>query len=150
MLFEPYVRFHIFSSVRVTEWHLMGNSCSLSLRYDFLVYVPKCQLSFSHPLVYGVGISLLIAPFPDHCLIVPLPIMIIHSNMSGMSQCTYNNAKFGQFLTWYICSKLGYEASSGWMFLFKGLYFSFYYISQYLRTMIFICVDRKCPYYVML
>ena len=24
MLFEPYVRFHIFSSVRVTEWQPVG------------------------------------------------------------------------------------------------------------------------------
>ena len=27
MLFEPYVRFHNFGKVRVTVWHLLGNSC---------------------------------------------------------------------------------------------------------------------------
>ena len=31
MLFEPYVRFHIFGSVRITEWPPSGNSCSLGL-----------------------------------------------------------------------------------------------------------------------
>ena len=31
MLFEPYVRFHSFSSVWVTEWPLIGNA----LRYVF-------------------------------------------------------------------------------------------------------------------
>ena len=38
MLFEPYVRFHIFSSVRVTEWPTIGlNSCSLGLRHVLFV-----------------------------------------------------------------------------------------------------------------
>ena len=31
MLFEPYVRFHILSSVLVTEWPPIGNSCSLGM-----------------------------------------------------------------------------------------------------------------------
>ena len=35
MLFEPYLRFHIFSLVRVTEWEIAA--------YDFLVLVPKCH-----------------------------------------------------------------------------------------------------------
>ena len=32
MLFESYVRFHSFGKVRVTVWHLLGNSCSFGLR----------------------------------------------------------------------------------------------------------------------
>ena len=60
VLFEPYVRFHIFCSVRVAGWPPFGGGgggCSLGLRCVFLVYVPKCHFSFSHPSVYGVGIS---------------------------------------------------------------------------------------------
>ena len=33
MLFEPYVRFHIFSSVRVTEWPFIGGIAAHSA-YD--------------------------------------------------------------------------------------------------------------------
>ena len=56
MLFEPLCTFSYFSSVRITEGHLLGNSCSLSLRYVFLVKVPKYHFSFFQPLVCGVGI----------------------------------------------------------------------------------------------
>ena len=49
MLFEPFVRLNILSSVLVTEWPPLGNSWSLGLRYVFLVYVRKCHFSFSNP-----------------------------------------------------------------------------------------------------
>ena len=45
----------------------MGNSCSLSLRYVFLVSVPKCNFVFP-PLGFLSGNFFLIVPFPDHCL----------------------------------------------------------------------------------
>ena len=37
---------------------LLGNSCSLGLRYNHSVSVPYCQSCFTHvTLVFGVGIS---------------------------------------------------------------------------------------------
>ena len=36
MLFEPYVRFHIFSSVRVTEWPPIGEQLLTRLTNCFL------------------------------------------------------------------------------------------------------------------
>ena len=45
-------------------------SCSLGLRYVFLVEVPNCLLiSFSH-LGFWSGNFLMIATFPDHCFLV--------------------------------------------------------------------------------
>ena len=55
MLFEPYVRFHIFSSVRVAAyWGIADHSAYVIFSWY------KCLsviLVFSHPSVYGVGIS---------------------------------------------------------------------------------------------
>ena len=45
MPFEPYVRFLIFSSVRVTEWPPIGEKLLTRLTIRFLVYVPKCHFS---------------------------------------------------------------------------------------------------------
>ena len=59
MLFGPYVRFHILSSVRVTEWPPIGEYLLTRLttcfqgNYKFLSVI----LVFSHPSVYGMGIS---------------------------------------------------------------------------------------------
>ena len=36
MLLEPYVRFHIFSSVRVTEWPPIGKQLLTRLKVCFL------------------------------------------------------------------------------------------------------------------
>ena len=58
MLFEPYVRFHDFSSVRVTEWP--PNRLTI------------CFLGMSTSLGLWSGNVFLIAPFPDHCLLLPL------------------------------------------------------------------------------
>ena len=46
MLFEPYVRFHVLVRLGDLSGRLLGNSCSLGLRYVFLVYVPKCHFNF--------------------------------------------------------------------------------------------------------
>ena len=55
MLFEPYVRFHTFSSVRVTEWPPIGEKLlnRLCQWYKYLSVI----LVFSHPSVCGVVIS---------------------------------------------------------------------------------------------
>ena len=51
---------------------LLGKSCSFGLRYVFVVKVPisKCHFSFFPPLGLCSGNFFLIAPFPDHCLLV--------------------------------------------------------------------------------
>ena len=71
-LFEPYVRFQF--------WWLSGRpiaekSCSLALRYVFIVLVPNCQFSFFSTsffffffFFFFSGNFFRIAPFPDHCL----------------------------------------------------------------------------------
>ena len=50
---------------------LLGNSCSLGLRYVFWVYVSKCYFSFFPPLGLWSGNFFLIAPFLDHSLLAP-------------------------------------------------------------------------------
>ena len=52
----------------------MGNSCSLGLRHVFMVLVLKCHFSFFPPLGLWSGNIFLIAPFSDHCLLVPFQI----------------------------------------------------------------------------
>ena len=49
---------------------ILGNSCSLRLQYIFLVQESNSQFIFSHFSFWG-GNFFLIAPFPDHCLLVP-------------------------------------------------------------------------------
>ena len=46
------------------------NSCSFGLRNVFLVSVADCWFGFSH-LGFWSGNLILIAPFPDLCLLVP-------------------------------------------------------------------------------
>ena len=58
MLYAPYVRFHIFSSVQVTEWPPIGgiaahSACDMFSWYTYLSVI----LVFFHPSVYGVGLS---------------------------------------------------------------------------------------------
>ena len=58
MLFEPYVRYHIFSTVWVTEWPPIGGKAAHSAYDMFSLYkYLSVILVFSHPSVYGVGIS---------------------------------------------------------------------------------------------
>ena len=52
MLFEPYVRFHIFIYVWTTECPPIGKMAA-------------------HSAHFWSGDFFLIAPFPDHCLLVP-------------------------------------------------------------------------------
>ena len=55
VLFEAYVRFQIFSSVRVTEWPPIGKIAVYDM-FSWYKYL-SVILVFSHPSVYGVGIS---------------------------------------------------------------------------------------------
>ena len=71
MLLAPYVCFHIFSSVQVTEWPPSGKIAAHSAYdmfswYDYLIV----NLVFSR-LGFWSGNLFLIAPFPDLCLLVP-------------------------------------------------------------------------------
>ena len=70
VLFEPYVRFHILVKFGYLSGRLLRNSCSLGLRYVFWYKYLNVILVFSHPSVCGMS-SFLIAPFPDHCLLLP-------------------------------------------------------------------------------
>ena len=55
MLFEPYVRFHICSSVRVTELPPIGEYLLIRLTICFLgISTLSVILVFSLPSVYGV------------------------------------------------------------------------------------------------
>ena len=71
MLLAPYVCFHIFSSVKVTEWPPIGKIAAHSAYemfswYKYLIV----SLVFSR-LGFWSGNLFLIAPFPDLCLLVP-------------------------------------------------------------------------------
>ena len=81
MLLAPYVCFHIFSYVKVTEWPPIGKIAAHSAYemfswYKYLIV----SLVFSH-LGFWSGNLFLIAPFPDLCLLVPFYI-----------DCTYLSA----------------------------------------------------------
>ena len=59
VLFVPCERFHIFSYTLFRVYRLLGNSCSLGLRYNLFVgSVPDCLFSFPH-LGFTEGMSLL-------------------------------------------------------------------------------------------
>ena len=71
MLLAPYVCFHIFSSVKVTEWPPIGTIAAHSAYemfswYKYLIV----SLVFSHPGFWSKNLFL-IAPFPALCLLVP-------------------------------------------------------------------------------
>ena len=71
VLLVPYVCFYIFSLVKATEWPSIGKIAAHSAydmfsRYKYLIV----SLVFSH-LGFWSGNLFLIAPFPDHCLLVP-------------------------------------------------------------------------------
>ena len=71
MLLAPYVCFHIFSEVKVTEWPPIGKIAAHSAYEMFLWYKYLIvSLFFSH-LGFWSGNLSLIAPFPDLCLLVP-------------------------------------------------------------------------------
>ena len=74
VLLAPYVCFHIFSKVKITEWPPIWKIATNSAYEMFSWY--KClivSLVFSH-LGFWSGKLFLIAPFPDLCLLVPFSI----------------------------------------------------------------------------
>ena len=67
MLFEPYVHFHVFISVPVTEWGIASHSAyNMFSWYKYLSVI----LVFSPSLCLWGGNLFLIAPFPYRCLFV--------------------------------------------------------------------------------
>ena len=75
MLLAPYVCFHSFSQVKVTEWPPIGKIAAHSAYemfswYKYLIV----SLVFSH-LGFWSGNLFLIAPFPDLCLLVPFYLL---------------------------------------------------------------------------
>ena len=70
VLLAPYVCFHIFGKVGITEWPPIGKIAAHSAYdvswYKYLIV----SLVFSH-LGFWSGNLFLIAPFPDLCLFVP-------------------------------------------------------------------------------
>ena len=89
MLLAPYVCFHIFSLVKVTEWPPIEKIDAHSAYEMFSWY--KCvivSLVFSH-LGFWSGNLFLIAPFPDLCLLVHL-ILILCPSLS----CSPSRALF--------------------------------------------------------
>ena len=71
VLLAPYASFHIFSQVKVTEWPPIGKIAAHSAYEKFSWYQYLIVgLVFSH-LGFWSGKLLLIAPFPDLCLLVP-------------------------------------------------------------------------------
>ena len=70
MLLAPYVCFHNFSSVQVTEWPPIGK-IAIRLTISFHGISTVLLIYFFPISVFGVGIFFLIAPFPDLFLHVP-------------------------------------------------------------------------------
>ena len=67
----PYVCFHIFSLVKVTEWPPVGKIAAHSAYEMFSWYLYLIVgLVFSHLGFWNENLFL-IAPFPDLCLLVP-------------------------------------------------------------------------------
>ena len=71
MLLAPYVCFHIFSYVKVTEWPPIGKIAAHSAYEMFQWYKYLIVSLFFSRLGFWSGNLFLIAPFPDLCLLVP-------------------------------------------------------------------------------
>ena len=72
MLFEPCVRFHIFISIRVTEWPPIGKLLLTLLTMCFLNIRTLLSINCFPTSFFWSENFFLIAPFPDHCLLVPI------------------------------------------------------------------------------
>ena len=80
MLLAPYVCFHIFSIVKVTEWPPIGKIAAHSA--DDMFHGVECLivgLVFSR-LGFWSRNLFLIAPFPDLCLLVPFYCTVLGSD----------------------------------------------------------------------
>ena len=80
VLLAPYVCFHIFSYVKVTEWPPIGKIAAHSAYYMFYgIKYLIVTLVFSH-LGFWSGNLFLIASFPDLCLLVLFSIHELSPN----------------------------------------------------------------------
>ena len=96
MLLAPYVCFHIFSYVKVTEWPPIGKIAAHSAYemfswYKYLIV----SLVFSH-LCFWSGNIFLIAPFPDLCLLVPFNSVTFFNSVLRPFQDYFSSYETGQ------------------------------------------------------
>ena len=105
LLVPFYVRFHIFSWVWVTEWRPSWDISAHSAFDMFDLYKYLIVTLVSSP-----GIFFLIAPFPDHCLLVPFFIFqqINHKENANISF----NLIFCMFNTFLLILNLSKDAVS--------------------------------------
>ena len=76
VLLAPYVCFHIFNYVKVTEWPPIGKIAAHSA-YDMFSWYKYLIVSLVFLyLGFWSGNLFLIAPFPDLCLLVPFSSLI--------------------------------------------------------------------------
>ena len=71
VLLAPYVCFHIFSYVKVTEWQPIGKKLLIRLTICFHCISTCLVVVVFFPPRFLSGNLFLIAPFPDLCLLVP-------------------------------------------------------------------------------
>ena len=71
VLLAPYVCFHNFSKVKVTEWPPIGKIPAHSANGMFSWYKYLIINLFFSNLGFWSGNLFLIGPFPDFCLLVP-------------------------------------------------------------------------------
>ena len=88
MLLAPYVCFHIFSYVKVTEWPLIWKIAAHSACDMF----HGISLVFSHLGFWSENLFL-IAPFPDLCLLVPFNMMYILNQLKKYMKKKINKIK---------------------------------------------------------
>ena len=103
MLFQLYVRFHSVSSVLVTEWPPIGlltrlTICSISISTKLSVWF------FPPPFLSGNFI--LIAPFPDRCLLVPFYTLYILMGSTNVDDVTKLSVKLAQTDTYLATRKV--------------------------------------------
>ena len=82
MLLAPYVCYHIFSEVKVTDWPPIGKIAAHSA-YEMFSWYRYLIVSLFFPTSgFWSGKLLLIAPFPDLCLLVPFEESICHISIN--------------------------------------------------------------------
>ena len=90
MLLAPYVCFHIFNYVKVTEWPPIGKIAAHSA-YDMFHGI---SLVFSH-LCFWCGNLFLIAPFPDLCLLVTFSPFLHYLLVPSTPKVNIGNTRTG-------------------------------------------------------
>ena len=91
--------FYVPFRILIVSGHLLGNSGFLGLRYVLFALVPDCQFSLSD-LWFWSGTFILIAPFPDHCLLLPFHNVI---ELLLVSRWAQRSSSYAQWF-WNECS----------------------------------------------